>query len=948
MKTFFRRGIALTLMCVAAVGTMTVKAQEAEAMPQMPPLPVDAAVRVGHLDNGLTYYIRHNETPKGQADFYIAQKVGSILEEENQRGLAHFLEHMCFNGTSHFPGNDLIDWLESVGVKFGYNLNAYTSIDETVYNISSVPVARQSVQDSCLLILHDWACDLTLDPAEIDKERGVIHEEWRRTNVGQMRILEKLTPKIYPDNRYGVRWPIGTMEVVDNFKPQALRDYYETWYRPDQQGIIVVGDIDVDYIEGKIKELFSPIQMPANPKEREYVQVQDTPGTLYAIGTDKEMSAPVFMMMFKNEVFIPREVRNTQAFYPAYFLFKMASSMLNSRLDELAQKPSTNYAQAGADLGDFLLAKTKGALTLQGYAKGGDIIPGFKEAYRELLRAARGGFTVSEYERAKAEFLSRIEKQYNNRNNAETESYSKELVRSFIDNDPIPGIEFEYQFLQQIASMFNVDMVNSILPQLIQENNRAFLAMLPENESVSVPTEEQIAAAIAEVEAEDIEPYRDEMKAEPLIPTLPKAGAVKSNKQLAEWDATEYTLSNGVKVIVKPTNFKENEVQLFAIAKGGISTVDDSKASTVKFLDYAMSQHGLGTYTALDLQKYLQGKQANVSLDLSSYYRTIKGITTVKDLPTLMELLYMTFVDFNITEDEFAATQSSISGVLANQESTPEYLFSKGALSNLFKAASRQSLSVADITAADRQATLDIVHSMVANAADFTFVFTGNIDMATFKPLMEQYIATLPVNKKKSLNTVSKRADIEPNLGASNVRETTAMQTPQSWVFIGQVAKLPYTAENKTIISIASQILSNRLLKKVREEMGATYSIGAGGSIDRLSDANTFIQIAFPMKPEMKDEVLPIIKGMIEDMAKTVTVDELNPIKEFMVKDAKESFEDNGNWASAIASTTLNGVQTFTNQIDIVNSITVEKIQDLMSTILKQGNYRVYVLDPAE
>jgi zinc protease len=496
--------------------------------------------------------------------------------------------------------------------------------------------------------------------------------------------------------------------------------------------------------------------------------------------------------------------------------------------------------------------------------------------------------------------------------------------------------------------MLNVDVINTILPQLIQEDNRVFVALLPENDAVTVPTEEQIAAAIAEVEAEDIEPYRDEMKSEPLIPALPKAGSIKATSQLKDWDATEYTLSNGVKVIVKPTTFKENEIKLYAVAKGGTSTVDESKAATIKFLDYSLSQHGLGTYTALDLQKYLQGKQASVDLDLSSYSRAVTGSTTVKDLPTLMELLYMTFVDYNITEDEFAATQSSISGILANQESTPQYLFSKGALANLFKAASRQALSVADVNAADRQATLDIVHSMVANAADYTFVFVGNIDMDTFKPLMEQYIATLPANAKKATKSITNREDIEPILGACNIRETTAMETPQSWVFIGSIAKVPYTAENKAIISIASQILSNRLLKKVREEMGATYSIGASGTIDRLSNANTFIQIAFPMKPEMKDEVLPIIKDMVEDMAKTVTDEELNPIKEFMVKSAKESLEENGSWASAIASTSLNGVQTFTNQIDVVNSITVEKVQSLMATILSQGNYRVYVLDPAE
>ena len=344
--------LLIWLFAALCFGSMQTIAQ------QLPKMPLDPQVRYGKLPNGLTYYIRHNEKPKGQADFYIAQKVGSILEEDNQRGLAHFLEHMCFNGTENFPGNSLVSWLEGIGVKFGANLNAYTSIDETVYNISNVPVASESVVDSVLLILHDWADGLTLDPKEIDKERGVIHQEWRRSMVGQMRILEKLLPEIYPDSRYGYRLPIGTIDVIDNFKPQEIRDYYETWYRPDQQGIIVVGDIDVDLMEKKIAQTFAPIKMPDIVKERVYFPVPDTKGTIYAIGSDKELSNPVVEFMVKQDA-LPAEIKGTQAELASTFLTYVISHVLNERLNDIASKPDAPFAAASASYGEFLLAKDR-------------------------------------------------------------------------------------------------------------------------------------------------------------------------------------------------------------------------------------------------------------------------------------------------------------------------------------------------------------------------------------------------------------------------------------------------------------------------------------------------------------------------------------------------------------------------------------------------------------
>ena len=915
-------------------------------MPGMEPLPVDSAVRVGVLPNGLTYYIRHNETPKGQADFYIAQKVGSILEEDNQRGLAHFLEHMCFNGTENFPEKGIIDWLESVGVKFGQNLNAYTSVDETVYNISAVPVARRSVQDSCLLILHDWSNALTLDPKEIDAERGVIHEEWRRSMVGQMRILEKLLPVVYDGGKYGYRLPIGTMDVVDNFPPQALVDYYHTWYRPDQQGIIVVGDIDPEYIEGKIKEIFSPIPMPENAPERYYVEVDDNEGTIYAIGNDPEMRNAVALMFFKTDNMLPRPMRNTQAYFPVKYMTTVFQMMLNNRLDEIANKPDAPFAQAGVSLDEFFLSKTKDALMLQVVAKDGDLTSALAAAYREVQRALQGGFTQGEFERANAEIRSNYQKSYDSRNNRPTEAFSREYVRAFIDNEPIPGIEFEKQMMDLMTQAIPVDAINQLLPQLVTEDNRVVLMMLPEADGFTLPTEEGVAAAIAAVESENLEPYKDEMREDPLIPKLPARGKIVSESKNTQWDATEYTLSNGVKVIVKPTTFKDNEIKFQAIAKGGTAVLPDEYAASLIFFPYAESNSGLGLYTNSDLKKYLQGKQVGVSVSLDAYDRTVSGNSTVADLPTLMELIYATFTETNFNADDFAATQNMFKGVLANQESTPEFAFSKLVLSTLFTSPARRQLTSAVIDAANREQVDYIADSMLSNAADFTFIFTGNIDLDTFKPLVEQYIATLPAGPNKVKFEINK--GFEPNLTGKTITEKMKMSTPQTWAFYAIGASENYDHRKKVMTSMLSQILSKRLLNKVREEMGATYSIHASGDIDRLEDVNVILQIPFPMKPELQNEVMAAIDTIFKEMGSNITDEELNPIKEFMVKSAVEGLELNEAWLAAMAGEQLNGVDTFNGRVDVVNAVTVQDLQNYWNEIMGQGKTAIILLEPAE
>lgn len=908
-------------------------------------LPVDANVRIGKLSNGLTYYIRHNEKPKGQADFYIAQKVGSILEEDNQRGLAHFLEHMCFNGTENFPGNKIISWLESKGVKFGQNLNAYTAVDETVYNISNVPIADVAVQDSCLLILHDWANALLLEDKEIDKERGVIHQEWRSRNVGQMRILENVLPTMYPDSRYGYRMPIGTMEVVDNFPYKALRDYYEAWYRPDQQGIVVVGDIDVDRIEAKIKEMFSHIEMPANAPERVYFPVADNEGTIFAIGADKEQSYPIIMLDFKTEAF-PNEMKGNMTYLIQKYVMDMISDMLNNRFSDLANKPDAQFAQAHANFGDYLIAKTKSSLNFTGVAKGNDLTPVLQALYREALRAQQHGFTVGEYERAKNEYMSRLERAYNNRNDRENGQYVQEYVRHFIDNEPIPSIEDEYQLMQMIVPMLQVEMINQVLPQLITPNNRVVLAMLPEKEGVAIPTQEEFSQAMAAVEAETLEAYVDEVKAEPLIPTLPAPGKIVAEKALDQWGATELTLSNGVKVIVKQTQFKADEIIFTASANRGTATLSDDNTIDIKNLDVVLSSNGLGTYTEIDLQKYLAGKQVSVGLSIDNTSTDISGQSTPKDLPTLMELLYMTMTDVTITEDEFKSLQSKFAGILRNQESNPQYQFSRDAMKSLIGNPRSLPITSADVEAANRENILKIIHSMTTNAADFKFIFVGNIDMAAFRPLVEQYIATLPANAKKAATKIMEDPTMEVRDGKINDTYTAKMETPQTTVVIMATGTLDYTPKNVQVASVVGQILSKRLLDTVREDMGAVYSIGASCRMSRQAGKNVSLSTQFPMKPELKQEVLDFIAAEIDRMKGNVTQDEVNTVIEFMVKSAVEAKEKNGSWMNAIDGWAFNGVDTFNGNVETLKSITIADVQKFLTDLMAQGNYAIVIQDP--
>ena len=937
-----RRIMRLAFVAIAGFACLPV----AVRAQQMPPVPVDKEVRIGKLDNGLTYYIRHNEYPKNQVDFYIAQKVGSILEEDDQRGLAHFLEHMCFNGTKNFPGNSMVKWLESVGVKFGYNLNAYTSIDETVYRISSVPTERIGVQDSCLMILSDWADGLLLNGKDIDEERAVIHEEWRSQLPPNMRILEKLLPELYPDSRYGHRLPIGTMEVVDHFPHQALRDYYEKWYRPDLQGIVVVGDIDVDRIEGKIKELFSKIEKPVNPAERVYYPVADNEKPIVAFGSDKEQDKYVAQIMFKYDA-LPDSLKGTMADVTTAYLLDMAQMMLQIRLNELGQKADAPFAAASAFYGEFIMAKTKQAFQFAMLPKGNSFDEGLKAVYREALRAKRGGFTATEYARCRTEYLSQLEKAYNNRNQQENKTLAESYVRNFIDKKPIPGIETEYQMMSMIVNQIPVETVNQVFSQIVSDKNLVVLGMMPAREGEACPKDEDILALLSQVEAENIAPYVDNVKDEPLVSELPAAGKVVKENMLSDFGAKEWILSNGVKVILKKTDFKADEINMMAVAKGGTSVYGNDKAADLMFMPAVLEQHGLGSFTNSELTKLMAGKQVSLKVSLDDYVRRLSGNTTPKDLKTYMEMIYMTFTGLTVTPDEFTAMQNLYKGLIQNQAQNPNFVFQKKVQEFLYSSPNKQVFGVGDIEKANRENILSIIREQLANAAEFTFVFSGNFDEAELKALVEQYIATLPSVKGKKQELKHNPA-VEIKSGNEEKEFSLKMEVPQGSAAVIISGKMPYSFKNRLMASMSAQIISARLLSEVREKEGAVYSIYTQGSQDRLSEVSVVYQTIFQVKPEKKDRALEIIRSEFENLAKETPVEELDKVKEFMVKQITGDEQTNSYWCSMMAGNELLPSEVCVKAEQVIQSITPKEISGYVNEVMKQNNYRVLVMMPEE
>ena len=907
----------------------------AQQQPQMPPIPTDPNVRIGKLENGLTYYIRHNELPENRADFYIAQKVGSILEEENQRGLAHFLEHMCFNGTTNFPGKGIINWLETIGVRFGENLNAYTSIDETVYNINNVPVIRDGIVDSCLLILHDWANDLTLDPKEIDNERGVIHEEWRTGQGAMMRMYEQALPKAFEGSKYGHRLPIGTIEVIDNFPYQALRDYYETWYRPDQQGVIVVGDIDVDKVEAKIKEIFSPIKMPANAPERKYEQVPDNKEPIITIAKDKEQPSTMIYIWHKHPA-TPNEAKGNIGYLVQNYMFSMISSMMHARLEELRQSANPPYIQAASGDSDFLLAKTTEAFVGMAVSKDDGIPTALSTLVREIERARKFGFTASEYARAKADYLLMLESAYKERDKMKNNQYVQEYVRHFIDNEPIPGIEMEYTIMNQLAPNIPVEAINSILPQLIKDENIVINIFGPDKEGMVYPTEAEILDILNKTKAEEITAYVDKVSDEPLMKEAPKAGKIVKTEE-GPFGSTALTLSNGVRVVVKNTDFKADEIRMRAFSPGGTSVFGTKEALQIKMLNSVAGLGGLGNFSNVDLEKVLAGKKASVNASVSDLSEGLSGSCSPKDLETMLQLVYLSFTAPRMDNDAFESFKQRTKAALANQEADPSMALTDTLQREMYgnhPMAGRIKADMIDQT--DYNRIMEMYKDRFKEAGDFTFLFVGNINLEEAKPLIETYLGGLPtINRKENYQDI--KLDIQKGT-RKNLFEKQ-METPKATVISIISGDCEYNLKNNLLMTMLSQTMSMVYLETVREKEGASYGVSAYGQLSRGIKDEALFQIYFDTDPAKREKMEQIVMSELQKVAKEGPRPEhLAKVKEFLLKKHIENVKENGYWLGQLNNYYWYNTDMNTNYEQLVNELTVEDVKNFTKALLDQGN----------
>lgn len=909
------------------------------AMAQMPPIPVDKNVKIGHLENGLTYYIRHNAFPEHVASFYIAQKVGSINENDDQRGLAHLLEHLAFNGTEHFKGNSLQDYLQSIGVEYGRNLNAYTSIDKTVYYFTDVPTTRTSAVDSCMLILKDWSNGISLTKEAINDERDVVHNEYRMRMVGQQLMLERNLPKLYQGDKYGYRMPIGLMSVIDGCKPETLRAYYRKWYRPDNQAIIIVGDVDVDHVEAQIKKLFSGIKVPKNAAKVVPVPVADNDTAIYVIDKNKEQKFDMINIMMKTDAY-PDSLKGNMAYLVMGYLRSVVGSMFDARLAEQTREADCPFLQGSAGIGSYLISGTKDAFSISGVAKPGKV----KEAYAAFLREAKRvrdfGFTATEYARAKENFMSGMETMYENRNKMKNEQFTTQYVDHFTDNEPIPSLEDEYKIYQMIVPSFTVEHINDAMKNLISETDTNFVSMvlMKEAEGVSYPTEQELAAIVKQVRGEKLEAYVDNVKQEPLMASAPKAGSIKKVVENKVLGFKKLTLSNGAKVVLKKTDYKDNEIRVAGSANVGYSAfqndpVNAANASTV------WEVSGLAGFTGNDLQKMLAGKQCSVGLTMSPFRHGIAGTSTPKDLETMMQLLYLSMTNLTKDEKAFENLKNTYVTVLSNKSNNPNMVYQDSIQSTLYLGNKLALLPNAeDIQNINYDRVLDMQKQLYGNAKDFTFYFVGNYDEKVLLPLIEQYIASLP-NKGMKL----KNQKIPYAKGEVKNIFTKAMENPQSQAREMWFVKLPaYTQKTAVLADISARLLEMKYLRSIREELSAAYSTGASCGLIFDYDGKLALTIngTAQLNPDKVDAAVPcFFKGMEETIA-APDANDLQKVKEILLKQAGVDEKTNSYWMQVLSMYDLRKVDTHTNYREMVKSVTAQQISDfLKNVVLKSGNH---------
>ena len=920
--------LAFLLMCVLTMSAQT-------------PLPLNPQVRHGVLPNGLSYYVMKNAEPEGRANFYIAQKVGSTLENQDQLGLAHFLEHMAFNGSKNFPGKNMLNYLQSKGIRFGADINAYTSFDETVYNINSIPTSDEALMDSVLLALHDWSCALSLEGDEIEAERGVIHEEWRSRNDANTRMFNAVLPQLFDEYQYA-QMPIGTMEVVLNFPHEALRSYYEKWYRPDQQGIVIVGDFDVDVMEKKVIDLFSKIEMPENAAERTYPPVSDNVEPKYITFEDPELQRTLIQLSFKKEK-LPFEFRNSvEGYVQSYVVESILSAMINNRLSEMSQKADCPFVYAGVSFDNYWVAKTKYSFNVTIIPKD-DVKSAFEVAMSEIVRACKTGFNDSELQRVKDQMLSRYEKMYNEREKTDSDDRAQEIIRHFIDNEPAPGIEAEYQMMQQMLPMIPVQIFNDFAMQILTKENQVLLVSQPQVEGKTLPAKEEMLSILNNAMNAEYEAYVDEVITDPLIEKMPKKGKIKKEYK-GKFGTTVMELSNGAKVIVKPTDYAADQIAFNAFSIGGqFNALENKEAnpSELKLISAAVEASKFGTFDNIKLRKYLAGKNVGISFQMGKAIDNIYGQSTVKDLETMLQLNYLYFTDIRPDAETYNATIEQYRAMLKNAEKNPNTIF----MDNVYKTWYDNNpiytqLKYADLDAANYETMLNVAKKHLDNAADYTFTFVGNVDIDALRPLVEQYIATLPANKKKHDKLVYTGSQAKGQIVNDFKQE---METPSVQVFnVYSDNNIAYSIENEVKLSLLSDVLDIVYTNTLREEEGGTYSPATQAMINPFNNEWTVLYM-FVTGDDSKEKLCKRAhEEFLKLLAEGTNEENFNKVKDAALNQYQINSKNNSYWQEAIYQNEM-GQDVATNHEAAIKNLTLEEFNAFIKN-LYNGNNRMQVI----
>ena len=901
----------------------------------------DNTIRKGILPNGMTYYIRHNAQTKGVADFYIAQKVGSILEEKRQRGLAHFLEHMAFNGTKHFPGNTLqpgiVAWCESVGIKFGANLNAYTSVDQTVYNISAAPVTREGVIDSCLLILNDWSHELLLTDKEIDKERGVIEEEWRtrRSGMAMQRLSEQAMPVIYAGTKYSDCMPIGNIDIVRTFPYNDLRNYYSKWYRPDLQAIIVVGDINEDKIEEKIKKLFAKIPLPQNAAHRIYYPIGNNEKMILYTATDKEQPTVNFTLYMKRDV-TPKQERNTIQNYADDYKTNILRMAINDRLEELSRTKNAPFISASVRSGNFFLASTKDAFELSGVLKEGKVIEAIQLLVGEVERARANGITIDELKRGKAEMLSYAENDYNDRSNRRNGEFVEQCVQNFLEETPIIEPEKELEMVRKLDKTVTIDDVNALAKTIITNQNQVVTMFGPDKNTFKMPTNSSIENAILKAQKQHYTPYKTQNTlTERLITKLPKPGSIISERTY-KYGYTEFTLSNGLKVYVRPTNFEPDEVNLKLFSLGGKNIYPDSEMPNLTYLMAGATIGGVGQYNDLTLEKMLAGKTATVTPFIDNDTRGMAGTSNVKDTKTLLELVYLYFTQPRRDPQAFKNLMEQQQEFLTNAHVNPMLAYNDTLHKVAYATNRMASMNKEQLKRVNYNRIMHIYKELFANAANFKLILTGNININKLRPLLCQYIATLPSN-----NTKETIGTYEPKLvdGKKTYIFHKKQTTPTAITTIVIKGKMEYNNRNELLMDAIGQLLRIVYTEKVREDKGGTYSVQASGDLQHHPNDEALLRIAFQTDPQKYNDLIPIVYKELEKMAtEGPSQQDLDKVKAYELKVYNQVLRMNNYWEYVLYTDLYNGIDVDTDFRYIVENMTCGDIRTTLRNLLNQNN----------